>query len=151
MAAARPLVLLLGAEGARDELCAFVAPRIGARVLRTRDLAAAASDGDDAIGAQLRATFGAKKLAPASLLVALVARAVASDDGGGAGSLVDVLVDFPRSAGQLSQLERAAGRVAIALVVGNARPGHPKSSRIPPARPLRATAAPPACPPGRRR
>ena len=53
-------------------------------MLRTRDLAAAASDGDDAIGAQLRATFGAKKLAPASLLVALVARAVASDDGGGA-------------------------------------------------------------------
>ena len=58
---------------------------------RTRDLAAAASDGDDAPGAQLRATFGAKKLHGETLLVAHVGgEAVAGDDGGGAGSLVAV-------------------------------------------------------------
>ena len=109
-------MLLLGAEGARDELCALLAPRISGRVLRTRDLAAAACGEAGALGEQLRGLVKAKKVVPAPLQLHLLKRvmagadAAASDDGAST-----LLTDFPRSAGQLNQLEHAVGKVLCAV------------------------------------
>ena len=52
---------------------------------------------------------------PAALQVTLLSRAMAAE--ADVGVACDVLVDFPRSAGQLSSLERAAGKVLCAVHV----------------------------------
>ena len=87
-------------------------PRVSGRVLRTRDLAAAACGEAGALGEQLRGLVKAKKVVPAPLQLHLLKRVMAGADAAASDDVaVDLLTDFPRSAGQLNQLEHAVGKV----------------------------------------
>ena len=69
---ASEIVLVLGT--AADELADALAPELGARVLRVRDLVEAAQEEDSALGAQVRRFLQERKLIPAAVQVALLAR-----------------------------------------------------------------------------
>ena len=57
---AQEIVLLLGT--AADELADALAPELGARVLRVRDLVESVQDEDSALGAQVRRFLHERKL-----------------------------------------------------------------------------------------
>jgi len=105
---AEKIVLLLGT--AADELADALAPELGARVLRVRDLVEAAQDEDTALGAQVRRFLHERKLIPAAVQVALLAREFNGQ--------LTLLADFPCSESQLRELERTAGHVLCALCAG---------------------------------
>ena len=105
---ASEIVLVLGT--AADELADALAPELGARVLRVRDLVETAQEEDSALGAQVRRFLQERKLIPAAVQVALLAREM---DGP-----LTLLADFPCSESQLRELERTAGHVLCALCAG---------------------------------
>ncbi len=98
---AQKIVLVLGAYA--DDLADALAPELGARVLRVRDLVETAQEEDSALGAQVRRFLQERKLIPAAVQVALLAREM---DGP-----LTLLADFPCSESQLRELERTAGHV----------------------------------------
>ena len=119
---------------ARDELCA-ARPSDRRRVLRTRDLAAAACGEAGALGEQLRGLVKAKKVVPAPLQLHLLKRVMAGADAAASDDVaVDILTDFPRSAGQLNQLGTQSARCSAPCCIEGTGDSLAKSV----ARPLRA-------------